>query len=89
MHNKLKPVGQRPHCLFCDKELRPQFQTNTPGSGLPGPFLWGDELAQWKKDHPGWKKFTGHYGGYSDDRFCGLNCGYKWAVRHSHPQGQS
>ena len=26
--------------------------------------------------------WLGHFGGYGDDRFCGLNCGYRWATSH-------
>lgn len=40
-------------------------------------------LYRWQ-DHEGKK---GKRGGYGDDRFCGLNCGYKWANRYlnQHP----
>ena len=26
------------------------------------------------------RRWTDRYGGYGDSRFCGLNCGYRWAV---------
>jgi hypothetical protein len=26
------------------------------------------------------RRFAGKYGGYGDNTFCGLNCGYRWAV---------
>lgn len=88
MSDKPKPVGQRPKCLYCHKELRPVFDSNLPGWGIPnspkyipGPSLYGDALRQWKRDHPEWKTFTGKYGSYADNRFCGLNCGYGYAIR--------
>lgn len=82
-HAHLKPVGQRPRCLHCHAELQPRFIEMTPGYGIPGPMLWGSALKEWKKQNPGWKIFTGFYGRYKDNRFCGLNCGYDWAVAHS------
>lgn len=39
------------------------------------------ERKQWRKDHPA--VFKGTYGGYGDNRFCGLNCGYLWACAHA------
>lgn len=73
---KLYPVGSRPHCLFCREELAPQFKTP-----LIPYELWGDpeKKAQFREDHP--KVFTGTYGRYGDNRFCGLTCGWQWAVK--------
>ena len=76
----LPPTGQRPLCLSCKKELRPNFDEE------PAPYaIWGDskvsERIQWKKDHP--KVWKGTYGRYGDSRFCGLSCGYSWALRHT------
>lgn len=42
------------------------------------------ERKQFRKDNP--PEFTGKFGGYGDNRFCGLNCGYQWAVAHTKPQ---
>lgn len=80
---KPKPKGQRPHCLHCDKELAPQFTEELPGYALPGQPLFGPKLEKYKKDHPEWRQFTGHYGRYKDDRFCGVSCGYSYAVAHT------
>lgn len=41
------------------------------------------EKRQFKKEHP--PKFLG-YGGFKDNRFCKLNCGYDWAIAHTRPQ---
>lgn len=61
------PIGRRPRCRCCDKELRPYF-VSKPEPGRP-----------WRSDVP--KELAG-YGGYGDGFFCGLNCGYEWARRH-------
>lgn len=72
----LFPVGQRPRCLCCHKGLRPNFKW------IERPFnLRGEALRQWKRDNP--RQFLGTYGGYRDNRFCGLGCGYSFAVRNS------
>jgi hypothetical protein len=107
MISELKPVGQRPRCLYCQHELRPnfkrermplnidtgeKFKVRPTGLGANPEEqeitvtrgLTEDERKQWRKNHP--PQFLGTYGGYSDNRFCGLNCGYSWAVRHSQPQ---
>jgi hypothetical protein len=80
---KPKPKGQRPRCLHCEKELQPQFDDL---SRSVHPILYGAKLEKWKKENPGWQQFTGHYGRYKDDRFCGLNCGYSYAVAHTKAQ---
>lgn len=50
------PVGKRPHCDQCDRELR-VYRYRKAGSAKL-------------------------YGTYGDNRFCGLTCGYKWALCH-------
>lgn len=52
---QVAPIGQRPHCKHCDRELR---------------------LYRWRKAGSG--KL---YGTYGDNLFCGLTCGWRWAVR--------
>lgn len=75
----LYPVGQRPQCLFCARELRPNFKwVQIPYHFDP------QQRKQWRKDHP--REFKGTYGSYGDNRFCGLTCGHSWAVRHSKPE---
>jgi len=84
---KPKSKGQRPHCLHCGKELLPQFREMIPGMhNVPGKALWGEKLDKWKAENPGWHQWTEHYGRYNDDRFCGLNCGYSYAVAHTKAQ---
>jgi len=106
---KPKPVGQRPRCLQCNRELKPNYHTERPplqvhtgntikirtsrsyGTSIPeyedapeSRPTTEAERKQWRKDHP--PVWRGTYGGYKDNRFCGLNCGYDWAVRHTQPQ---
>lgn len=77
-----KPKGSRPRCLQCGKELRPNY-----GYDVPRPWFAEDydgaKARQFELEH---KVFKGTYGRYRDNRFCGLNCGYTWAVRHTRPQ---
>ena len=75
----LLPVGQRPKCFACSKELRPVFKWNPMPYTLLGGGEENEKLRQaWKTLNP--KQFTGKYGGYGDSRFCGLNCGYRYAL---------
>jgi hypothetical protein len=78
------PVGQRPRCLFCTRELRPNFTDPDRTSTGEGYLAWFKmtlaERKAWRKTHP--KVFLGTYGTYGDSRFCGLNCGYRWALQH-------
>lgn len=55
---KLAPRGKRPHCITCDRELRP-YPRRRPSS--PGQL----------------------YGTYGDNRFCGLTCGWRWAIHNT------
>jgi hypothetical protein len=76
---KPKPVGSRPRCLFCNRELRPNY-----GYDVERPWFYNDpddtRRKAFERDH---KIFKGTYGGYGDNRFCGLNCGYRYAVAHT------
>jgi hypothetical protein len=59
--------------------LRPVYRWN------PLPFgLDATAKKAWKAANP--RKFLGKYGGYGDNRFYGLNCGYRYGVRVSKPQ---
>jgi hypothetical protein len=77
---KPKPKGQRPRCLYCTKELDPQFITEA----MPPDLADGRRRTQreaWVKGHP--EQFTGDYGRFRDSLFCGASCGYNWAVAHA------
>jgi hypothetical protein len=68
------PVGKRPHCLYCDKELRPNYDR----ASMPW-RLSDEERREWRKANP--RVFDGTYGHYNDNFFCGLTCGHQWAVK--------
>jgi hypothetical protein len=75
---KAKPKGKRPRCRQCKHELPPQFTTVPP---IPARLHDGRRKAEreaWIKENK--PKFTGHYGRYADDCFCGQTCGYLWAM---------
>jgi len=84
MTERLKPkaVGLRPRCLACGKELRPNYDYDIPRPWFHEDYD-GSKRKQFEREH---KIFKGTYGGYADNRFCGLNCGYAWAVRNSAPR---
>jgi hypothetical protein len=74
---KPKPKGQRPRCLHCEKQLEPQFTQAV----MPAQLKDGRrrvERETWEKSHPA--QFTGYYGRFSDNCFCGVTCGYNWAI---------
>lgn len=66
------PQRPRPKCMYCHKMLRPKFKAVYPPKLGLGAVLSMDPTA---------REFQG-YGNYADNLFCGLNCGYKWAVWH-------
>ena len=72
-------VGQRPRCLSCRKELRPNYGYDTVRPWFAEDHD-GSQRKAFERDH---KIFEGTYGGYGDNRFCGLNCGYRWAFNHT------
>jgi hypothetical protein len=81
----LLPVGKRPKCLNCGKELRPNFHRESVPYSLYGSSKEQEQQA-WKKAHP--RQFLGTYGGYRDNRFCGLNCGYQYALKVTNGKGR-
>jgi hypothetical protein len=77
---KPQPKGKRPRCLHCTKELEPQFTEPV----MPAKLRDGRRHAErktWEKANPA--QFTGHYGRFRDNRFCGASCGYNWAIAHA------
>ena len=79
---KPKSRAERPRCLQCHRRLDPQFIVPP----FPPRLLDGrrkTERKRWNDEHP--PQFTGHYGRYNDDRFCGQACGYNYAVAHTVP----
>lgn len=80
---KLKPraVGLRPRCLHCNRELRPNY-----GYDVERPWFSEDydgaKRRAFEREH---KIFKGTYGRFGNNRFCGLNCGYQFALAHTNP----
>lgn len=79
-----------PTCEHCGRPLRPYrrtqfFPSNAEAAkfaaAVPAPKLSYDRLGVYPET-PYRVDYRAGWGGYGDDRFCGLNCGYKWAIRH-------
>jgi hypothetical protein len=79
---KPKPVGSRPRCLACNRELKPNY-----GYDVPFQIFMGDDHVEkrraFEREH---KIFRGTYGRNRDNRFCGINCGYDFAIAHTKPK---
>ena len=71
------PVKDRPKCLSCDKPLRPQTRHVRDERTDAGFFA----RAVYE--------FSGHYGDYGDDAFCGVTCGYRYARALLHKRRRS
>ena len=86
--NEIKP----PNCQCCGKPLRkftiPVIATDEPKDYKGRPIL---KITYVYKFIGGEKSsfylWLGDFGGYGDNLFCGLKCGYKWAIRRlkKHP----
>lgn len=61
---KPAPVNERPRCRFCGKSLKPHFRYEAGSSFLA----------------PGGSISIDGYGYEGDSHFCGLRCGYHFAV---------
>lgn len=78
-----------PTCLNCGKKLIKKTRSENIPSGTPTPTELGGrpvvQVVSRKPDslHHGEDKLSlwmGDWGGYADNFFCGLNCGYQWAI---------
>lgn len=88
-------AAERPKCRCCGKALRKRTHSvEVPGGAAPPTEVYGKKvvavvrrktLAFRRVDdgrHPeSVSVWCGEWGGYGDNFFCGLNCGYKFAVR--------
>lgn len=83
--------GSRPKCLQCRRELKPQFhyplEANTPTFQqlVNCGFATNNESeykvkCRWQRLN---RTFSGHYGNYFDDHFCGQGCAQKWAQTYA------
>lgn len=83
-------MSEEPTCLLCGKPLKKQTHSMDLmiGETMPKTYLDGTpivEVISRKKStiHPGEDQvrfWCGKWGGYGDNFFCGLNCGYAWAL---------
>lgn len=85
----MKTTAEKPICLFCGKPLRKTSQSyeGTPGAP-PQDEVNGKKVVEvlrrkkltYQMDSERVTVWCGEWGGYGDNFFCGLNCGYGWAV---------
>lgn len=66
------PREYRPQCLYCGKTLRPYYREVAKRKETADN---GDTTTVYVL------RFDGKYGGYRDGCFCGLRCGYNFALR--------
>lgn len=80
----------KPKCVACSKPLRKRTHSKEIKIGDPHPTeMYGRKVIQvvrikvftWKPGYGSVSVWTGEWGGYGDGRFCGLTCGYDWAMR--------
>ena len=77
--HQLLPVGSRPCCFRCGKELKPHFEYDEekPRLSEVGSL---DALKQWEKEH---KVFAGTYGLLHGGKFCTYLCAARWANKYA------
>lgn len=85
---RLPPVPDRPKCLACGKTLTPWIRCMDHETAKIGDTVTSDtygtgivvrvqaRLSMFKRSVSFW---TGRWGRYGDNFFCGLNCGHDWA----------
>lgn len=82
-------MTEKPVCLFCGKPLKKASQTYEGEPGAPPPpEVNGQKVVEvlrrkkltFRKDSERVTVWCGKWGGYGNDFFCGLNCGYGWAL---------
>lgn len=84
-----------PKCLHCGKPLGRNWSSWGRWNKDPAPVVgastpWGTIIevrpVACSIDDSACKFWTGQFGRYGDGMFCGLNCGYRWAVAHAAKQ---
>lgn len=82
-------IHEKPTCLLCGKALRKTtYGCEVPVVEQAPPEIYGKKVVQvirrkkltWKPGFDSLSLWCGEWGGYGDNFFCGLNCGYRWAV---------
>ena len=87
--------AEKPKCRCCGKALRKKTYSVEIPNGAPAPTeVYGEKVVavvrrktlsfrrgDSEKSPESVSVWCGTWGGYGDNFFCGLNCGYKFAVR--------
>lgn len=78
--NEAGGVGKKNHCKWCGRKLRPKWRT----AEAPWVRTW-HEATKFDAPHqsnfgPSVKYGEPEYGDYRDGHFCGLRCGYDFAL---------
>jgi hypothetical protein len=81
-----------PKCVECSKPLRKYTYSAEVETGSPHPTVMYNKrvvevvrvkILTYKTNATRLSLWCGEWGDYGDDRFCGLRCGHKWAVKHA------
>lgn len=82
-------MNEKPICLLCGKPLRKNtYSCEVMAGAEPPAILHGKKVLETLRrksspfvtDKENLSLWCGEWGGYGDNFFCGLNCGYAWAV---------
>lgn len=99
---KRAKVGRvAPRCMLCGKRLRPRTYSVEVPHGTEAPTeVYGAKVVEIVSRRPLFYRrgdqeappdaisvWCGSWGSYGDNRFCGLRCGYRYAVRTTKPPG--
>ena len=89
-------AAEKPKCRCCGKPLRKRTHGVEVPNGAPAPTeVYGKKVVAVvrrkvlafrrtddSKNPESVSLWCGEWGGYGDNFFCGLNCGYKYAVKY-------
>ena len=77
--------GAIERCVKCASNLRHPKEQRAPAATPRPDCLYCDKpLRRYKYDAKPFDDGTPReWGGYADNRFCGLRCGWSWACRHA------
>ena len=78
-----------PKCRACGKELKKKTESVYTKIGDPEPTRTdgGSVIVQITRrgkssEETVYSVWTGKWGAYGDGHFCGLTCGWRWAIKH-------
>lgn len=87
----------RPKCRYCGRPLTKTTYSQEVDAGAPAPAeIYGKKVvsvvfrksltyraAKDQKFPERISLWCGEWGRYGDGKFCGINCGYGWAIRNA------